>query len=94
MTRTQFDGALGGLDGADALCQAHADDAGLVGTYFAWLSTSNDDDPESRFTRSVLPYVRADDVSLADNWDDFVDGELAAMKCGQSPDSPLARPKP
>ena len=31
-------GAIGGLEGADAICQARADAAGLPGTYRAWLS--------------------------------------------------------
>ncbi|HWB81266.1 MAG TPA: hypothetical protein VG755_40165 [Nannocystaceae bacterium] len=31
-------GSLGGLEGADAICQARADAAGLAGTYVAWLS--------------------------------------------------------
>jgi hypothetical protein len=31
--------AMGGLAGADAICQSHADAAGLPGTYRAWLST-------------------------------------------------------
>lgn len=33
------DGALGGSAGGDALCQACASDAGLPGTYRAWLSS-------------------------------------------------------
>lgn len=36
-------GSLGGLAGADAICQARASAAGLPGTYVAWLSTTTVD---------------------------------------------------
>ena len=36
-------GALGGLAGADAICQERADAAGLPGTYRAWLSSAQQD---------------------------------------------------
>lgn len=36
-------GSLGGLAGADAICQARASAAGLPGTYVAWLSTATVD---------------------------------------------------
>jgi hypothetical protein len=40
VTSTVHDAALGGLAGADAICQARADAAGLGGTWTAWLSNS------------------------------------------------------
>jgi len=40
VTSTVHTGNLGGLAGADAICQARAQGAGLAGTYRAWLSTS------------------------------------------------------
>lgn len=40
VTSTASTGNLGGIAGADALCQGRAAAAGLVGTYRAWLSTS------------------------------------------------------
>lgn len=40
VTSSMQDGALGGLAGADAICQQRAADAGLPGSYVAFLSTS------------------------------------------------------
>ena len=39
-TSSRYTANLGGLAGADAICQAHADAAGLPGTYAAYLSDS------------------------------------------------------
>ena len=39
-TSATFTGALGGLAGADAACMQAAQQAGLVGTFVAWLSTT------------------------------------------------------
>ena len=41
VTSTTHTGNLGGLAGADAVCQARATAAGLAGTYRAWLSTTS-----------------------------------------------------
>ena len=38
VTSTTYSGALGGLDGADMYCQTAATEAGLPGTFQAWLS--------------------------------------------------------
>lgn len=40
VTSTTSTGNLGGLAGADAICQARAQSVGLPGTYRAWLSTT------------------------------------------------------
>ena len=40
VTKNLYDGNLGGLLGADAICQKEADEAGLLGNYKAWLSDS------------------------------------------------------
>jgi uncharacterized repeat protein (TIGR02543 family) len=40
VTSTSHTGALGGLAGADQICQQRASAAGLSGTYRAWLSTT------------------------------------------------------
>src|SRR5262245_23472284 len=40
VTRGVYSGALGGLSGADGICQTAAISAGLPGTFVAWLSTS------------------------------------------------------
>jgi len=39
-TSTLQNGNLGGLAGADQICQEHADAAGLLGSFKAWLSDS------------------------------------------------------
>ena len=43
VTSGKFDGNLGGLAGADAICQAAADAAQLGGTWTAWFSDDNND---------------------------------------------------
>lgn len=69
---------FGGLEGADAICQSEADAAGLEGTFLAWLSTSANDDPESRFSHAGGPFVRTDGIIIAEDWADLTDGELIA----------------
>ena len=48
VTEWEGDGNIGGLTAADSICQTEADDAGLPGTYKAWLSDSTAS-PSSRF---------------------------------------------
>ena len=74
-TSSKYTGNIGGQSGADDICATHAANGGLAGTYFAWISTSNDDDPESRFNRSPLPYYTPDGVLVANDWDDLTDGD-------------------
>ena len=76
LSSTQPGGNLGGVAGADALCQALATTASLPGTFMAWLSDSASS-PADRFTRSHdLPYVRVDGAVVATNWNDLTDGAL------------------
>jgi len=77
ITDDNFTGDFGGLDGADATCQGAAMEAGLSGTYRAWLSDETGS-PSTRFIQSVVPYVRLDGESVANDWQDLIDGELAA----------------
>jgi len=42
-TSTAYNGNLGGIAGADAKCMAHASNAGLTGTFKAWVSTPSYD---------------------------------------------------
>jgi VCBS repeat-containing protein len=66
--------SLGGLDGADAICQDRANDAGLGGTFKAWLSTE-EVSAADRLAHSDVPYVLADGTTqVAANWADLVDG--------------------
>ena len=83
VTSAEYTGNLGGLDGADAKCQAHATNAGFVGTFYAWLSTAQgpalghpEVGPLHRFTRHAVRYVRPDGVKVADHFGDLIDGTL------------------
>ena len=77
ITSVIYPGALGGLSGADDICNQHAADAGLAGSYMAWLSDSTDS-PNTRFTQNTGTYVRTDGVQIASNYADLTDGTLAA----------------
>jgi cysteine-rich repeat protein len=77
-TSLTYDGALGGLTGADQRCQKLADAASLTGTYLAWLSDDTGS-PATRFdTTFTGAYQRVDGTVIAsDGWPDLTDGELA-----------------
>ena len=68
-------GNLGGLAGADALCQESADDASLSGTYKAWLSSSTVD-ARDRLTHGFGAYKLPTGTVVAVSWADLVDGSL------------------
>lgn len=69
--------ALGGLDGADAICAQHAADAGLRGRFKAWLSDA-DTSAASRLSHARVPYRLVGAGPIARNWDDLTDGKLRA----------------
>jgi hypothetical protein len=48
VTTGDFTGNLGGIDGANALCNVEARANGLLGTYVAWLKAANGDRPADR----------------------------------------------
>jgi hypothetical protein len=72
---------LGGLEGADAKCTAAAAVAlspRIKGRDFvAWLSNETTS-AKDRLVHGVAPYVRADGVQIAANWDALVSGSLEA----------------
>jgi hypothetical protein len=70
-------GNLGGLAGADAICQTAANAVSLGGTFKAWLSDSTGS-PSTRFVQGTGPYVRTDGVLIANDWADLTDGSIAA----------------
>ncbi|MEZ4449716.1 MAG: hypothetical protein R3B09_09560 [Nannocystaceae bacterium] len=76
----QVTGALGGLVGADAKCDAWAKAAGLVQLegqgFMAWLSDAQDS-PATRFTHSTKRYMLVDGTEIAKNWEELADGDLA-----------------
>jgi len=75
VTSRAYNGNLGGVEGADAKCQQAANDAGLFGTYLAWISDGSQS-PATRFDRSVVSYTRIDGQVIASNWNDLTDGNL------------------
>ena len=76
VTSETYTGDLGGLAGADEKCNALASDAGLTGTYMAWLSDTSAS-PATRFTKSsTVPYVLVGGTVIANNWDDLITGGL------------------
>jgi hypothetical protein len=75
VTFDRFTGDLGGVVGADSICQTAADGVGLDGVYRAWLSDELTN-PVTRMTHHTGPYVMTTGAPIADNWDDLVDGSL------------------
>lgn len=73
---------LGGLAGADAVCQARAAGVNppLPGTYKAWLSSGtgeNQSPAAGRFRRARGPYTLIDGATrVANGWADLTDGTL------------------
>ena len=81
VTSTTYTGDLGGIDGADAKCQALANEEHLGGTFFAWLSVLAPPAtyPGTRFTRARVPYALLNGTHLAGDWNDLTDGALDAL---------------
>ncbi|MBU0946679.1 MAG: hypothetical protein KJ804_11950 [Proteobacteria bacterium] len=78
VTSTTHSGNLGGLAGADTICQNLATSAGLPGTYMAWLSDRTDS-PSTRFTKyNDRRYILTNGTTIADNWTDLTDGSINA----------------
>ena len=75
LSSVTYTGSLGGLAGADEKCQTLAQNAGLPGTFKAWLSDSVTA-AKDRLTHAIAPYKRVDGATVASNWDDIVDGAL------------------
>lgn len=81
VTSSRYDGDLresgtSGVEGADIKCTRVANEAGLKGSYKAWLSTSMESVVD-RFDGSVLNdrvIVRPDGKIVADDWKDLVEG--------------------
>ncbi len=76
VTSQVFTGDLGGLDGADAKCQAAAQAVDLTGTYRAWLSSA-DASPSDRFVKTTIPYRLLNGTQVVADWADLTDGSLA-----------------
>ena len=77
LTSLQYTGNLGGLSGADQLCQERANTVSLGGSWKAWLSSSSIS-AASRLIHSSLPYRLVNGPIIAQNWADLTDGTLLA----------------
>lgn len=75
LTSTQVTGNLGGLAGADSICQQKANAANLGGSWKAWLS-SGTVSASSRLIHFTGPYTRVDGSLIANNWTDLTDGVI------------------
>ena len=78
VTSDLYFGDFGGVLEADAECNSAARSAGRPGIYRAWTSTSPETAPSSRFIKSDVRYVNTAGQTIADDWEDLVDGELQA----------------
>jgi hypothetical protein len=76
-TSTTHSGDFNGLGGADERCSNRAASAGLDGTFKAWLSSSAESAID-RMAHAEVPYRRTDGTKVADDWNDLIDGDLAA----------------
>lgn len=79
-SETYQGGEVGGLAGADGLCDQLAQKAKLPGSYRAWLSDATSS-PATRFRKSTLPYISPPGplgvgLTVAQSWADLVDGDL------------------
>jgi hypothetical protein len=74
VTATSHTGDLGGLAGADAICQQRAQAVNLSGTFRAWLSTENVDAIDR--LSGARGWVRVDGVPVVDSLEDLAAGRL------------------
>jgi hypothetical protein len=72
---------LGGLGGADALCQARAAAAALGGSFKAFMV--DDNTKLERLEHPNAPFMRLDGVKVADDWADLAD-ESSTRRCPRS----------
>ena len=78
VTAGAYTGNLGGVTGANAICQAEAHAGGLPGTYKAWLSDSPGDSPSTTFSQSTIPYYLPDGITkVASSWTNLVSASLS-----------------
>lgn len=68
---------LGDVNSAHTKCQTLATNAGLAGTYKAWISDDTYS-PLNDFTQASGKYKMVDGTVIANNWADLVDGTLSS----------------
>lgn len=77
VTSTTHNGNLGGIAGADAICAARASEAGLSGTFLAWIADSTTY-PAARFSHWNYGYYQLGSGGpiTADDFVDLTDGTI------------------
>jgi len=75
-TSASYDGNLGGLDGADAECQAAADGK-LPGTYVAWMSDGSQTAYDRIAATGAQGWIRPDGQLVAESLDDLDQERIA-----------------
>ncbi len=75
ITSGDYSANLGGLSGADGICNSVATGAGLSGTWAAWLSSSTVN-AASRITHAIVPYQLLDGTVVALDWTVLTSGTL------------------
>ncbi|HEY4118883.1 MAG TPA: hypothetical protein VGM56_13550 [Byssovorax sp.] len=68
---------FGGAAGGDALCQSFANQQGLGGTWFAWLSDGSSS-PSTHFNQSKVPYALLDLTVVAQDYAQLTSGALSS----------------
>lgn len=76
VTEATYGGGIGGVAGADTICQQSAGIAGLHGEFAAWISSSPADAPNVRFEQFEGEYRRVDNEVVAENWDELIELDL------------------
>ena len=74
---THLTGNLGGIAGADSVCATEAANAGLSGTFLAWISDGVDS-PDTRFNQSTDRYSLPSGQNVAVGYTDLTDGSIRA----------------
>ena len=66
-----------GEEAGDKICMVRAEEAGLPGIYKVWLaSTSDNNDPVTRFVKATDHYLLTNGVAVAGSWADLIAGPL------------------
>jgi hypothetical protein len=75
VTSTLQNGNLGGLPGANNICQGLAADQNIQGVFKAWLSDSTGS-PDTGFKHASIPYALVDGTVIAANYEGLVSSPL------------------
>jgi hypothetical protein len=76
VSSTVYTGALGGSPGADSLCGTLATNAGLGGTWMAWVADGTNPPPSQRFYKSNGPYRTLNGAVVALNFPALTNTDL------------------